>query len=275
MLVEGVHFFPGDDPFLLGRKSLSVNLSDMAAMGAKPAWALLALSLPTADEAWLDAFSKGFMMQAESYAVDLIGGDTTKGPLAICVQIMGEVDTELALRRDGARIGDDIWVSGNLGDAALGLAHLKGEIRLEEEDAKACLKALRDPEPRIELGLALRGLSKCAIDISDGFCADLGHILEKSGVAGRVALSGLPISKTMEKYCGSDVGGKAVLSGGDDYELCFTASPEKSDEIGAIGEKLGLRLAKVGKIAGGAGLVVLDSEGRELKLGERGYAHFR
>lgn len=275
MLVEGVHFFPGADPFLLGRKSLAVNLSDMAAMGGRPKWALLALALPDADENWLDAFSKGFMMQAEACSVELIGGDTTKGPLAVCVQIMGEIDAELALRRDGAKAGDDIWVSGTLGDAALGLAHLKGEIRLDEADAMCCLDALHDPVPRVELGLALSGLSRCAIDLSDGFCADLSHILDQSGVSAVVMLSALPASKTMEKFRHHPAGEKAMLSGGDDYELCFTAPAEKSGDIAALGEKLGIRLSKVGGITEGRGLVLLDERGKEKSPEEKGYEHFR
>ncbi len=272
MLVEKTHFFPGDDPFLLGRKSLSVNLSDMAAMGARPRYALLAISLPVADEAWLQAFSKGFMAQAERYGVALIGGDTTRGPLAVCVHIIGELDAELALRRDGAKPGDEIWVSGHLGDAALALAHLNDEIRLTDEEAEFCLGALHDPVPRVELGLALSGISRCAIDISDGFCADLSHILEKSIVAAVVEYAALPCSETMEKYRSTRA--SAILSGGDDYELCFTASPEKSNDVRSIGERLGIRLSKVGKIREGSGLVVLDEAGREMKIGNKGYAHF-
>lgn len=275
MLVEGTHFFHGDDPFLLGKKALSVNLSDMAAMGANPMWATLALSLPEADESWLEAFSGGFMMQAQGYGVDLVGGDTTKGPLAICVQIMGEVDAEFALRRDGAAVGEDIWVSGCLGDAALGLAHLRGEIVLDEADAARCLKALRDPVPRVELGLALCGISKCAIDISDGFCADLAHILERSKVSAAVEFSALPVSDAIEKYRTSPLGERAILSGGDDYELCFTASPEKAALVEAVGRRLGIRLSRVGRIREGEGLVVLDEAGNAKKVGEAGYEHFR
>ena len=275
MLVEGTHFFHGDDPFLLGKKALSVNLSDMAAMGANPMWATLALSLPEADESWLEAFSGGFMMQAQGYGVDLVGGDTTKGPLAICVQIMGEVDAEFALRRDGAAVGEDIWVSGCLGDAALGLAHLRGEIVLDEADATRCLKALRDPVPRVELGLALCGISKCAIDISDGFCADLAHILERSKVSAAVEFSALPVSDAIEKYRTSPLGERAILSGGDDYELCFTASPEKAALVEAVGRRLGIRLSRVGRIREGEGLVVLDEAGNAKKVGEAGYEHFR
>ena len=275
MLVEGIHFLENEDPYLLGKKSLSVNLSDMAAMGANPKWAMLALCLPEADENWLQSFSKGFMTQADRFGVELVGGDTTRGPLVVCVQIMGEVDADSALRRDGAMADDEIWVSGNLGDAALGLLHLQGKIRLEGEDEAACLSALRDPVPRVELGLALSGISKCAIDISDGFCADLSHILDRSGVSAVVDFDSLPASRTMAKHLKEPAGEKAMLSGGDDYELCFTASSEKSDEIVGIGKNLGIRLSKVGRIVEGAGLHVLDEKGREKRIGERGYAHFR
>ncbi|HQT26043.1 MAG TPA: thiamine-phosphate kinase, partial [Burkholderiales bacterium] len=239
-----------------------------------PKYALLAMSLPVADETWLLSFSKGFMTQAEKYGVELIGGDTTKGPLAICIQIIGELDAEFALRRDGAKPGDEIWVSGNLGDAALALSHLNGEIMLAEDQAEYCLRALRDPVPRVELGLALAGISRCAIDISDGFCADLSHILEKSNVSAVVEYGSLPVSETMEKFRSMKAGQRAILSGGDDYELCFTASPEKSIDVISTGKSLGMKLAKVGKIAEGRGLVVLDGGGRPMNTGKKGYAHF-
>lgn len=274
MLVEGTHFFPGEDPHLLGRKALSVNLSDLAAMGAKPRWAMLAIALPEANEAWLAAFSKGFFEVAGSYSVDLVGGDTTKGPLAICVQVMGEVDAEFALRRDGAMAGEDIWVSGNLGDAALGLAHLRGEITLDDKDAAICLKALRDPVPRVDLGLALCGISRCAIDISDGFCADLSHILDRSKVSARVDYASLPTSEATEKYRMGSVGRKAILSGGDDYELCFTASPDKRPAIEDLGNALGIRLSRVGRTGEGEGLAVLDDQGSNIRIGKAGYEHF-
>jgi thiamine-monophosphate kinase len=275
MLIEGTHFFPDDDPYLLGRKALSVNLSDIAAMGATPRWATLALCLPQASDAWLEAFSSGFMMQAARYGVDLVGGDTTRGPLAICVQIMGEVEPGLALRRSGARVGDEIWVSGTLGDAALGLAHLQNRFVLDACDAASCLEALRDPVPRVELGMALAGLSRCAIDISDGFCADLSHILERSGVAAIVEDDALPTSAAVGKYREHPVVEHAILAGGDDYELCFTAPEAGSADIVALGETLSIRLTRVGRIASGEGLVVLDGAGREKNIGEKGYAHFR
>ncbi|MBY0577799.1 MAG: thiamine-phosphate kinase [Burkholderiales bacterium] len=275
MLIAGIHFFQDDDPFLLGRKALAVNLSDMAAMGAMPRWATLALALPSAEESWLDAFSKGFMMQAERYCVDLVGGDTTRGPLAICVQIMGEVEEALALKRSGAMAGDEIWVSGTLGDAALGLAHLQKRIVLDEGDAASCLEALRNPVPRVDLGIRLAGISRCAIDLSDGFCADLGHILERSKVSAIVEADAIPLSEVVEKYRENPVAAHAILAGGDDYELCFTAPVERSEEILALGKSLSMRLTRVGKIAAGAGLTLLDAQGKAIAMEETGYEHFR
>lgn len=275
MLVAGTHFFPDTDPFLLGGKALAVNLSDMAAMGARPRWATLALSLPQAVDAWLEAFSSGFMLQAGRFGVDLVGGDTTRGPFAICVQIMGEIDPEHALRRDGAKAGDDIWVSGSLGDAALGLAHLQQRIELDETDAAYCLAALYSPVPRVELGIALAGISRCAIDISDGFCADLSHILEKSNLSAIVQADALPVSPAVAKHRDHPVAEHAVLAGGDDYELCFTAPQAQFGEICGLGKRLGLRLTRVGRMAEGEGLVVLDAAGRARNMVEEGYAHFR
>ena len=192
MLVAGRHFLPDTDPYLLGHKTLAVNLSDLAAMGATPRWATLALALPAVDEAWLSAFSRGFFDLADRFGVELIGGDTTAGPLNLCVTIFGETDAR-PLRRDAAQVGDDIWVSGDLGGAALGLAHLLGETALNDNDAAACLARLHRPEPRVALGLALAALPRvAAIDISDGLLADLGHILECSAVGAEIALAILP-----------------------------------------------------------------------------------
>ena len=186
MLVEGRHFFRGADARALGHKTLAVNLSDMAAMGATPRWATLALALPRVDAGWLRDFSAGFMALARKHKVDLVGGDTTRGPLNLCVQIMGEVPRGKALRRDGARAGDEVWVSGCIGDAALALAALQQKIRLSAAERVACEKRLHQPQPRVALGLALRGIAHSAIDISDGLLADLGHILERSKCAAEI-----------------------------------------------------------------------------------------
>lgn len=272
MLVAGTHFFADADAQKLGWKTLAVNLSDMAAMGAQPRWATLALALPAADEVWLAAFSNGFFDCARHFGVDLVGGDTTRGPLAICVQIIGEVPHGMALRRDGAKPGDDIWVSGQLGDAALALAALQGKVVLD--DNEACLAALHTPQPRVALGLALRGVASAAIDVSDGLLADLGHILERSQVGAEVRFETLPANPALRPLLVEDWAQSCLLSGGDDYELCFTASMARRDEIAAIGNRLGLPLTRIGRILEGAELHLLDEAGNLMETGKAGYDHF-
>lgn len=259
LLLEGRHFAPGAAPRLLGHKALAVNLSDMAAMGATPRWAMLALALEKADERWLEEFAEGLYALAGRFGVDLIGGDTTRGPLTLCVAILGEVPAGSALRRDGARAGDDVWVSGELGGAAYALR--------DPQDAAAA-KRLHQPEPRVTLGERLRGLASAAIDVSDGFAQDLGHILETSGVGAEVRYASLPKHRVadpaLERRC--------VLSGGDDYELVFTAPPAHRAALERLsGEP---KLARVGTVlAGPATLRVLDERGAPIAV-ERGYDHF-
>lgn len=269
MLVSGTHFFADAEPTLLGHKTLAVNLSDMAAMGARPRWATLSLALPAIGEDWLQRFSAGFFSLADEYGVELVGGDTTRGPLNLCVTILGEVPCGRALRRDGAEAGDDIWVSGTPGAAALGLAHAKGEITLEDEVRDRCLAALHQPQPRIALGLALRGLAHGAIDISDGLLADLGHILQSSQVAARIYLAALPLPAT-----GDAAVRQCALAGGDDYELCFTAPVAAREALAALAGQLGLPLTRIGEVCPGQGCTVLDADGRELKIDKAGYDHF-
>ncbi|MDP2142523.1 MAG: thiamine-phosphate kinase [Gallionella sp.] len=271
MLVSGTHFFPDADPFLLGHKTLAVNLSDLAAMGATPRWATLALSLPAADEVWLEKFSAGFFALAQQHGVDLVGGDTTRGPLNLCVTIFGEVPPQQALRRSGAQVGDDIWVSGMLGDAALALLHLQGRITLDEADFAACVSRLHRPQPRVGLGLALRGIANSAIDVSDGLLADLGHILECSNVGAEIAFEALPVSQVL-RSCSQQ---KLALSGGDDYELCFTVSATQREEIDRLAVQLGLPLTRIGKIVAGRGCIVQDASGNPLNIETEGYDHFR
>lgn len=275
MLVSGTHFLPDADPFLLGHKTLAVNLSDMAAMGATPRWATLALALPEADEPWLEKFSAGFFALAQQYGVELVGGDTTRGPLNLCVTIFGEVPAQQALRRGGAQPGDEVWVSGTLGNAALALAHLQGRIALSGEEFAACAPALHQPRPRIALGLALRGIASSAIDISDGLLADLGHILDASQSGAEINLASLPVSSVMRAYVKLPLGERCVLSGGDDYELCFTAPVARHAEIIGIGARLGLPLTCIGKIVAGSGCIVHDAAGNRLNLEYGGYEHFR
>jgi len=275
MLVCGTHFLPDADPFLLGHKTLAVNLSDMAAMGAAPRWAVLAIALPEADEAWLAQFSAGFFALAQQHDVELVGGDTTRGPLNLCVTIFGEVPAQQALRRSGAQVGDEIWVSGCLGDAALALAHLQGRIALSAAELAACLPALHRPQPRVALGLALRGIASSAIDISDGLLADLGHILEASQVGAQLDFAALPVSPVLNNCVSRTLARQCVLSGGDDYELCFTAPAVHHAELADIAARHNLPLTRIGKIVAGRGCIVHDASGNPLNVEACGYDHFR
>ncbi|MDD4913156.1 MAG: thiamine-phosphate kinase [Sideroxydans sp.] len=271
MLVSGTHFFADADPFLLGHKTLAVNLSDLAAMGAVPRWATLSLSLPAVDEQWLQRFSEGFFALADDNGVELIGGDTTRGPLNLCITIMGDVPRGKALRRDGAKVGDDIWVSGKLGQAALGLANLQGKLKFYGEVRDECLKALHQPQPRVSLGLALRGIANSAIDISDGLLADLGHILERSSVGAEIEIEALPI---VDDGVEKDVAQQCALAGGDDYELCFTAPESQQEVLMALAEQLKFPLTRIGHITEALGCVVRDGEGKAIKIEKGGYDHF-
>ncbi|NWG30474.1 MAG: thiamine-phosphate kinase [Rhodocyclaceae bacterium] len=271
MLVAGTHFFADDDPEDLGWKTLAVNVSDIAAMGAQPRWAVIAAALPTANEDWLEKFSTGLFACADAFGIDIIGGDTTRGPRNFCVTIFGEVPLvglqSQALLRSGAHLYEEIWVSGMPGRAALGLAHLQGRIALTEPALSVCLAALRRPQPRVELGLALRGIASAAIDVSDGLLADLGHLLEASCLAATLHLDRLP-APGLER--------DAYLSGGDDYELIFTSPPEHHAAILGLSERLDLPLTCIGKTeAGPAGkLTIFDAHGQPVEVTQRGYDHF-
>ncbi|HJX58166.1 MAG TPA: thiamine-phosphate kinase, partial [Thiobacillus sp.] len=231
MLLEGRHFSPQDSPAGIGHKSLAVNLSDLAAMGATPRWATLSIALPEADDAWLTAFARGFFRMADLHGIELVGGDTTRGALTIGITVIGEVPPGQALRRDGAQPGDEVWVSGTIGSAALALAYRQGRLFMEQVDAAHVLPALYLPTPRVELGIALRGVASSAIDISDGLLADLGHILERSQVGARLEFAALPTLPAAQAYLHEKVAVDCVLAGGDDYELCFTAAPGKRDAV--------------------------------------------
>lgn len=272
MMVEGTHFFPDADPEALGHKLLAVNLSDLAAMGAQPCWAMLAMAIPAADSVWLEKFSRGFFALATRHHVDLIGGDTTRGPLNLCVQIMGEVEAGLALRRDAARIGDDVWVSGQLGDAALAVAHVQSRFQLAVAIAARCKMRLDRPEPRVALGRALIGCAHAAIDVSDGMLADLGHICERSGVGAVIDFDALPCAPDIRPLRDQEEVARALLAGGDDYELCFTAPENRREKIAKLAVREGLALTRVGSIVEGAGVTV---RGRTLAGKEKGFDHFR
>jgi thiamine-monophosphate kinase len=266
MLVEGRHFLPGADPAALGHKALAVNLSDLAAMGAAPRWALLAISLPRVDEAWLAAFSAGFFALAERHGVDLVGGDTTRSQLiTIAVTAMGEVPAGLALFRAGAKPGDDIWVSGELGGAALALVH---------PEIEEAAQRLHRPEPRVELGERLRGLAHAAIDVSDGLAGDLQHVLARSGVAATVNYAQVPRAAAFRQLKNPELEKDCVLSGGDDYELLFTAAADRRADLEALSRELRIPLARIGSIARGEpNLTVLDESGRPLAH-RGGFDHF-
>jgi len=274
MLVAGTHFFSDADPRRLGHKALAVNLSDMAAMGATPRWALLAISLPQVDAPWIARFVRGFMTLARRHGVDLVGGDTTRGPLNVSVTILGEVPRAKALRRDGARAGDDIWVSGVLGDAALAVAQRLGRVELTTAEAKACARALDLPEPQIELGVALRGVARSAIDVSDGLVADLGHICERSGLGADVWFTAVPRTSRLESRIGTPVGLASLFAGGDDYQLCFTVPRARRARVVAVGRRLGATLSRIGVMRAGRGVRVLDAAGRRLPLARGGFDHF-
>ncbi len=274
MLLEGTHFLAGTDPEKLGRKSLSVNLSDLAACGADPAYALLAIALPAADEDWVCAFARGFFSVAERYGVELIGGDTTRGPLAVCVTILGAIPEGLALQRSGARVGDDVWVSGATGEAALGLAHLKGGAQLPAQSLAACLQRLEDPVPRVELGARLRGLAHSAIDVSDGLLADLGHIAESSRVAMDIEVERLYITQALHSCPDPALALACATSGGDDYELAFTAAASRREAVQRLAAELAIPLTRIGRVREGEGVSLRDASGQAVSIGRRGFDHF-
>jgi thiamine-monophosphate kinase len=266
-----VHF-PGETGAAeLGWKSLAVNLSDLAAMGAQPAWATLSLSLPHAGEAWLDAYIDGFQELAARYDVALVGGDTTRGPLSLCVTVHGFVDAGTALRRDGARDGDDVWVSGTLGDAAAALAQWRAGGAADPD-----LRARLDrPAPRVETGMALTGIAHAAIDLSDGLLADLGHVCAASGVGAEIELERLPASAGLRARFQADTRAALQATGGDDYELCFTAPVAQRDAVEGIAVRCGVPLARVGRIVAGSGVRALHADGSEWQPRSAGYTHFQ
>jgi thiamine-monophosphate kinase len=251
----------------------------MAAMGAMPYWAMLALTLPTVDHVWLEAFAKGFFDLATDFNVSLIGGDTTRGPLTLTVTIMGEVPAGAALRRNGAKAGNDVWVSGNIGDAALAVAHRHGKVVLSEEDYREAVMRLYEPTPRVALGQALRGMATSAIDISDGLLSDLGHICRLSGVGATVDLASIPVSVIGARHSHDGPGLTAIVAGGDDYELCFTAPRRKRAAVTRAAERARVAVTLIGRIdraaKRNAPIVLLDSVGRPLKVRAQGYDHFR
>ncbi|MCC7218807.1 MAG: thiamine-phosphate kinase [Burkholderiales bacterium] len=278
MLVEGRHFLPGVDPATLGHKTLAVNLSDMAAMGATPRWALLGGALPDDDAEWLAAFAGGLFALAARFSVALVGGDTTRGPRNLCLTIVGELPAGTALTRSGARAGDDVHVSGRLGDAALALAALQGRTRLDAAALAALQRRLDAPEPRVALGQRLRGVAAAAIDVSDGLVGDLGHILAMSQVGAEVDLPLVPRAPALDARLRDDERDLALaclLAGGDDYELLFTAPPSARARLAAIAVELSLPITRIGRIVAGTGLVVRGEDGTPLAELPQAFDHFR
>jgi len=273
MLVAGTHFFSDTDPRDLGHKSLAVNLSDLAAMGAKPIAFTLALALPAPDAAWLRPFSEGMFALADQHDCELIGGDTTRGPLNICITVFGEVAAGQALRRDHAQMGDDIWVSGTLGDARLALAGMRNELKLDPHTLSKAAARLHSPSPRVALGLALRGIAHAAIDISDGLAGDLKHILERSRLGATIEVDALPAGAMLSSQP-MELRRQFILGGGDDYELCFTAPPSSRAAILDAANSTGTPVTRVGMIEQLPGLRLIDSMGSQVASSSGSFDHF-
>lgn len=281
MLVEGRHFFADVDPFTLGHKALAVNLSDLAASGARPLAFTLALALPRVQEDWLQRFSEGLLRLADAHQCELIGGDTTQGPLNICITVFGEVPAGQALLRRGARTGDDIWVSGTLGDARLALEALQGRITLSPAALDQARARLEMPTPRVALGQALRGVATSALDVSDGLVGDLGHILRASGVGAEIdadATSKLIAARALfsgaEAQFDSEFLRQCTLAGGDDYELAFTAPLARRAEVQAAAQQAGVAVTRIGRVTAEPGLRLVDAQGRPISARYAAYDHF-
>jgi thiamine-monophosphate kinase len=283
MLVEGRHFFANANPEWLGHKALAVNLSDLAAMGAKPVGFTLALALPHGDSTWLAPFSQGLFRLAQQWQCPLIGGDTTQGPLTICITALGHVPANAAIKRSGAKVGDDIWVSGTLGDARLALGALRNEWPLDHSSLEAVLPRMHQPEPRVTLGMQLRGIASSALDVSDGLLGDLGHILKASQVNAEVLIDQLPTSRALAEQT-EHIRRQCAANGGDDYELCFTAPKGKRAEIESLSTAV-LPLTCIGSISSASNgteptLLLRDANGNLLTAADsmqltQSFDHFK
>ena len=277
MLVEGRHFLPTVNPAYLGHKALAVNLSDLAACGAQPKAFLLSLALPQVVPQWLSEFSKGMWALADAHHCDLIGGDTTRGPLNICITVLGEVPQAMALLRGGAKAGDDIYVSGHLGDARLALEVFRGTLSVPQAVFEAARLRMDKPTPRVELGLALRGIAHSAVDVSDGLLGDLQHILKASGVGAEIDTQ--QVLSTMA--CGQRSGLKPedllrlTLAGGDDYELVFTAPENQRTHIAAASATSGTAVTRIGKITASPELRLLGKHGEVMRNSYASFDHFK
>ena len=276
MLVEGRHFLSTVDPARLGHKALAVNLSDLAACGAKPLAFTLALALPGVDEHWLEGFSRGLFALADAHGCELVGGDTTRGPLNICITVFGEVPAGAALLRSGARVGDDLWVSGTLGDARLALEVFRGTLALPADVFEQARARMEQPTPRVALGQALRGIASAAVDVSDGLVGDLGHILASSGVGATLdadAATGT-VAASASSRLSTEILRTCALSGGDDYELVFTAPPSARAAVEQAGRDSATRITRIGRIDAQAGLRIVDATGAPVAQRFGSFDHF-
>lgn len=274
MLVEGRHFLPTVPPERLGHKALAVNLSDLAACGAQPLAFTLAIALPRVDESFLAGFASGLFALADAHACELVGGDTTAGPLTISISVFGEVPPGAALLRSGARVGDDVWVSGALGDARLALEAFRGSVTLDAAEFQAARHRMEMPEPRIALGVALRGIAHSAIDVSDGLHGDLSHLLRRSGLGATIDVDALPRSRVMQAQS-AELQRLCTLTGGDDYELVFTAAPAQRVAVAAAAAACGVAVARIGRIDPQPGLRCTDSAGRSVVPAGVSFDHFK
>jgi len=277
MLVEGRHFFANVDPTALGHKALAVNLSDLAAMGARPLGFTLALALPSADSTWLSAFARGLFALADAHACPLVGGDTTRGPLNLCITVFGELRPGHALRRSAAQPGDDLYLSGRTGEARLALELLRGTAWAHQHTPPGALDRVRArlerPTPRVALGLALAGVAHATLDVSDGLAGDLGHILQASGVGAAIHQALLPVAPDLQSLPEASQL-DFLLNGGDDYELLFTAAPADQAAIEAAARSSQTPVQRIGQITAAPGLRLLDAAGHPVALAPRGFDHF-
>ena len=274
MLVEGRHFLPTVAPDRLGHKAIAVNLSDLAACGAKPLAFTLALAMPRVDERFLEGFARGLLALADEHECELIGGDTTQGPLNLCITVFGEVPQGAALLRSGAQAGDDLYVSGTLGDARLALEAFRGTVALAGDAFERVRIAMEQPQPRVALGLALRGVATSAIDVSDGLLGDLAHVLRRSQVGAEVEVDALPRSAVL-RALPEPLQHTCTLAGGDDYELVFTAPPQRAPEVAAAAQAAGVPVTRIGRIREGAGLRLIDCDGRPVADTFSAFDHFK
>jgi thiamine-monophosphate kinase len=272
-LVADVHFPRGADPYLIAQRALRVNLSDLAAMGAKPRWLTLALTLPCVDETWLEGFAEGLFSVATEFDVALVGGDTTKGPLSITIQVHGEVHPQLALKRSGANCGDSIYVSGTLGDGAAGLAVLEDKLLVNGADKEFLLSRYYKPRPHLKEGMLLSGLASAAIDVSDGLLADLGHICVASGVGAQINIENIPLSPALRNNVSQDQALEWALAGGDDYRLCCTVAEGNISEFERRCDQQAVTFYPIGEVTAGNSITCLHDQQPYVPV-RKGYSHF-